>query len=200
MFSRRKPAKKTVRKTRIFQHSLDLKPGSVAVTVRKSHQSKRVRIIVRPGGEVTVTAPLSVSDVRLFQFLEAKRGWIGEKRRVMKEQQNEDIQGTPEEYQAYREQAKALAEERLAYWNQRYGFHWNRVTIRNQKTRWGSCSKAGNLSFSYKIALLSQEQTDYIIVHELCHLGEFNHSHKFWALVAKAIPDYSKLRHSLKMS
>lgn len=200
MFSRRKPAKKTPRKTRIFQHMLALQAGPVPVTVRKSRQSKRVRIIVRPGGEVTLTSPLSVSDARLFQFLESKRHWIEEKWRVMKGRQNENIQGTSEEYQAHKERARALAEERLAHWNERYGFRWKRVTIRNQKTRWGSCSKAGNLSFSYKIALLSPEQADYIIVHELCHLKEFNHSPKFWALVARSIPDYAKLRHSLKVS
>lgn len=200
MFRRKKISSKTRNKTRIFMHALELAGENVPIKIRKSRQSKRVRIIVRPGGEVTVTGPLSVSDARLFRFLEDKRPWIAEKWRAMKECQNDDIQGTPEEYQACKERARALAEERLAYWNRRYGFRWNRVTIRNQKTRWGSCSKAGNLSFSYKIALLSQEQTDYIIVHELCHLGEFNHSARFWALVGRAIPDYQKLRHSLRVS
>ena len=66
------------------------------------------------------------------------------------------------------------------------------------KTRWGSCSKKGTLNFNYKIALLSPELRDYIIVHELCHLGEFNHSSKFWLLVEKTVPNYKTLRKQIK--
>lgn len=73
------------------------------------------------------------------------------------------------------------------------------ITIRNQSSRWGSCSRKGNLSFNYRIALLPPELADYIIVHELCHLGEFNHSKKFWDLVEKTIPNWPKLRAELKV-
>ncbi|PIP23438.1 MAG: hypothetical protein COX90_01110 [Candidatus Nealsonbacteria bacterium CG_4_10_14_0_2_um_filter_38_17] len=70
--------------------------------------------------------------------------------------------------------------------------------MKNQKTRWGSCFKKGNPNFNYKIALLSQRLADYIVVHELCHLGELNHSQKSWNLVAKAVPDYPEIRDELK--
>jgi len=86
----------------------------------------------------------------------------------------------------------------VEYFNAMYGLRCNRITIRNQKTRWGSCSRKGNLNFNYKIALLPQRLADYIIVHELCHLGEFNHSRKFWALVAQTMPDHVDLRKELK--
>ncbi len=76
---------------------------------------------------------------------------------------------------------------------------YHRVTIRNQSSRWGSCSRKGNLSFNYRIALLPPELADYIIVHELCHLGEFNHSKKFWDLVEKTIPNWPQLRAELKV-
>ena len=89
---------------------------------------------------------------------------------------------------------------RLTHWNQFYGFTFGRVTIKNHKSRWGSCSKKGNLNFNYKIALLPSELADYIIVHELCHLGEFNHSSRFWALVAKAIPNHRVLRARLRFN
>jgi len=88
----------------------------------------------------------------------------------------------------------------LEYFNTFYNFKWGRVTIRNQKTRWGSCSKKGNLNFNYKIALLKPSQADYIIVHELCHLKEFNHGKNFWSLVAQTIPDYKEVRSSLRTS
>lgn len=101
------------------------------------------------------------------------------------------------EYVKYKEAARALALARLAYFNQLYGFSFGRLAIRNQKTRWGSCSKKGNLNFSYRIALLPPELADYIIVHELCHLGEFNHSPRFWALVERACPEHRALRKQL---
>ena|SRR3989338_11284559 len=102
------------------------------------------------------------------------------------------------DYTRYKEAARALVHARLAHFNMTYGFIWGRVAIRNQKSRWGSCSKKGNLNFSYRIALLPRELADYVIVHELCHLGEFNHSPRFWALVARACPEHRTLRARLR--
>jgi len=87
---------------------------------------------------------------------------------------------------------------RIDYFNQIYKLPIRRISVRNQKTRWGSCSQKGNLNFNYKIALISPRLADYIIVHELCHLKEFNHSPRFWALVTEAIPDYLEVRKQLK--
>lgn len=72
------------------------------------------------------------------------------------------------------------------------------MAIRNQKSRWGSCSTKGNLNFNYKLAIIPSHLADYVIVHELCHLGEFNHSQKFWDLVAKTMPGYKEMRNELK--
>ncbi len=102
------------------------------------------------------------------------------------------------QYLKHKQQARIIVEDRLSYFNQFYGYKWNRITIRNQKTRWGSCSKKGNLNFNYKIALLPPQMADYIIVHELCHLGEFNHSANFWNLVTKTVPNYKIIRKALK--
>ena len=87
--------------------------------------------------------------------------------------------------------------ERVDHFNTTYKFKFNRINIKNQKTRWGSCSNKGNLNFNYKIVLLPERLADYIIVHELCHLKELNHSKKFWNLVAKAMPDYPQIRDEL---
>ncbi len=101
-------------------------------------------------------------------------------------------------YEIYKEAARALAKNRLAYYNAVYGFTINRVAIKNSKSRWGSCSKKGNLNFNYKIALLPADMADYVIVHELCHLGQFNHSPNFWALVATTIPNYKVIKAKFK--
>lgn len=101
-------------------------------------------------------------------------------------------------YLAHKEKAHAFITARLEHWNAHYQFTYNRIAIRNQKTCWGSCSAHGNLNFSYKILFLPPHLADYIIVHELCHLAELNHSPQFWARVAEACPEYKKHRAELK--
>ena len=97
-----------------------------------------------------------------------------------------------------REAARALVHARLEHFNQHYNFSYNKVAIRNQKTRWGSCSNKGNLNFSVRILMLAPEAQDYLVVHELCHLKEFNHSQAFWDLVAQQVPEYKRIRQILR--
>ena len=94
----------------------------------------------------------------------------------------------------YRRQARIVIEERLAHWNARYGFTWTRVAIKEQKTRWGSCSRQGALNFNWRLLLAPLPALDYVVIHELCHLREPNHGAGFWALVAQACPDYRAWR------
>jgi predicted metal-dependent hydrolase len=102
------------------------------------------------------------------------------------------------QYLAVKEDARRLVHERIAHFNQSYGFAVGKIFIKNHKSRWGSCSVKGNLNFNYKIALLPPELADYIVVHELCHLREFNHSPRFWRLVEEAIPDHPARRRALR--
>ncbi len=101
-------------------------------------------------------------------------------------------------YLKYKEPARELILRRVEYFNSIYNFSYGRISVRNQRSRWGSCSKRGNLNFNYKIVLIPEKLADYIIVHELCHLKEFNHSKNFWALVAKTFPDYKKIKQDLR--
>jgi len=94
--------------------------------------------------------------------------------------------------------AKHFVEAKVNYFNQFYNFKINRIAIKNQSTRWGSCSSKRNLNFNYKIIYLKAELADYLIVHELCHLGQLNHSKKFWELVKQTIPNYVKINKELK--
>jgi predicted metal-dependent hydrolase len=92
----------------------------------------------------------------------------------------------------HREVARELALARLHHFNQHYNLTWNRVAIRNQRRRWGSCTSLKNLNFNYRIILLPPHLQDYIIVHELCHLQHLHHGQTFWDLVAEQIPDYQQ--------
>ncbi len=129
-------------------------------------------------------------------IIRRKRVRIVRRRRARKPRKQS--KKTKEELAKYREAARELALRRLEYFNQFYGFKWNRIFIKAQVSRWGSCSAKGNINFNYKIALLPLKLSDYIIVHELCHLGEFNHSEKFWDLVARTVPDWKKCRAELR--
>ena len=100
-------------------------------------------------------------------------------------------------YLKYKEVARGLVRERLEYFNTLYGYKWGRIAIKDHKSRWGSCSKKGNLNFNYRVVLLPPHLADYIVVHELCHLGELNHSPRFWALVERALPDWRARRAEL---
>jgi predicted metal-dependent hydrolase len=99
----------------------------------------------------------------------------------------------------HKEEATSLVNERMGVFNKIYGFPLNRITIRNTKSRWGSCSKKGNLNFNYRIVFLPPTLADYLVVHELCHLKEFNHSIRFWNLVAIIIPNHKKLQAELRL-
>ncbi len=101
-------------------------------------------------------------------------------------------------YFAHKETARATILSRLHFWNAHYGLSWKRVSIRDTKSRWGSCSRIGNLNFSYRLIFLSQELLDYVVVHELCHLKEFNHSPAFWSHVAEMMPDWRERRKALR--
>ncbi len=93
-------------------------------------------------------------------------------------------------YLAHKEQARAFVHERLGVVNTQYQFHFGKVAIRDQRSRWGSCSAKGNLNFNYRLMFLPLPIADYVIAHELCHLKEFNHGVGFWELVEKGVPEY----------
>ena len=94
--------------------------------------------------------------------------------------------------------AEQFVQERLGYFNQFYDFSYNRIYIKNHQHRWGSCSIRRNLNFNYRLIFLAPELADYIIVHELCHLKEMNHSKRFWQLIEKVFPDHWEKRRQLK--
>jgi predicted metal-dependent hydrolase len=109
---------------------------------------------------------------------------------------------TRRDYLANKPRARALVEEKIAQLNAAvYGYppeRIGRISIRNQKTRWASCSRQGNLNFNWRIVLLPPRAQDYLIAHELSHLAEFNHSPRFWAQVARAVPEYAAIRRVLR--
>jgi predicted metal-dependent hydrolase len=101
-------------------------------------------------------------------------------------------------FQLHKEEARVLVHRLIAEVNAHYGYTIRKVFIKNSRSRWGSCSGHGNLNFNYRIVFLPQRLQYYLIVHELCHLAELNHSPAFWALVARAVPGYKEARKALQ--
>lgn len=175
------------------------KGGEVRYTLRRSRRARGVRLSVACGGVFTVTAPPWVRISRIEAFILKKSAWALDKIQYFSKFPRRTLTRNRKwHFAEHKEQARALVHERLAHFNQHYGFRWNRTAVRNQKSRWGSCSRKRNLNFNYKLALLPPRLADYIIVHELCHLGELNHAPKFWGLVARAIPEHRALRRELR--
>jgi len=164
-----------------------------------SRRAKNLRIAVYESSRVVVTVPWFLGLDRARQFIEQKSEWIRNKLEYFRAHKPSIVPNSGRRgYLKFKQQALHLALQKVEQWNKFYDFRYNRINIKNQKTRWGSCSKKGNLNFNYKIVYLPEDLLNYLVVHELCHLKEFNHSRKFWALVSKALPDYKSLRKLLR--
>lgn len=183
-----------------MKKQITLAGRTIEYTLNVSRRTRRIRVSAYPGGEIKVSVPNGLLLGTLEDFLRKKAKWILSKQDYLKQFPAYVKGGNAAEFKQYKTQALELAKARLEHFNQHYGFTYHKVTIKNHKSLWGSCSKRGNLNFNYKIALLKPEACDYIIVHELCHLKEFNHSSRFWALVGETIPNYKQIRASLKKS
>jgi predicted metal-dependent hydrolase len=178
-------------------------PNPAPYTLTHSKHARRMRLAVYCDGSCVVTAPVHVSESLAQAFVNEKADWIQRARARFAACSHvifvpKRKKARSKEFLALKARALELAKEKIREFNAHYGFAFAKVTVKDQKTRWGSCSKKGNLNFNYKIALLPEKLADYIVVHELCHLGEFNHSRAFWALVAQTLPDYRDLRSELR--
>ncbi len=168
-------------------------------TLRKSKRARRVRLAVRCDGSVVVTAPMGVNPSAVEKFVFSKRRWISDKLDLFKSMDSGAVRKFSRgDYLKHKEKALEIIKERIAFYGEIYRCSFNRICVKNQRTRWGSCSKKGNLNFNYKIIFLPEILRDYIIVHEMCHLNELNHSPKFWALVGRVFPNYLELRRDLR--
>ena len=174
----------------------------VEVTVIRSNR-KTIALQVNPDLTVTVRAPKRMADREIRLFVQEKEHWIRRHVEQLRQRTEQyDKQGLkPLSYAELNELAdKALAyiPERVAHFAEKMGITYGRITIRNQKTRWGSCSSKGNLNFNCLLMLTPPEVIDYVVVHELCHRKEMNHSKAFWDEVSHVMPDYEKARAWLK--
>ena len=160
---------------------------------------KTVSITVKSDGRVIVRAPLLASVRRINEFVESKEDWINKNvKRVLENPAPKPREFTPEEKKRLVKKARILITQRVEYYAPIVGVSYNRIAIKDAKTRWGSCSRDGNLNFSFRLVLKPLELLDYVVVHELCHRIHMNHSKEFWQEVERVLPDYKDRRKRLK--
>ena len=149
---------------------------------------KTIAIQIQPDGQVLVRCPGRMCLADVEAFVDRKRQWIAKHLAMIKQQ--EVPRYSPEDIARFREQMRIAVMQRVAYYAPIVGVSYNRITVRAQRTRWGSCSSKGNLNFNCLLVLVPPEVLDYIVVHELCHRKELNHSARFWKEVERVLPDY----------
>lgn len=169
---------------------------TVSYTLIRSNR-KTIAIEIAKGGQVLVRCPNKMPAYAIEDFIQKKANWI--QTHVQKAKQGASAEPfTDEQIQAFRQRTNMLLQTRLPILSQKVGVNYQKVTVRNQQTRWGSCSSKGNLNFNCLLALVPDWVLDYVIVHELCHRKQMNHSCKFWLEVEKVCPDYKAARKWLK--
>ena len=172
-----------------------------SITYKIIRSRRRTLGVEIRGGEVIVRAPLRCPIWEIESFVRSHIKWI-ERHLAKTENAQEKAQQqgilSEEEIRTLTKQAKEVIPQRAAYYAQRIGVSYGKITIRCQKTRWGSCSSKGNLSFNCLLMLTQPEVLDSVVVHELCHRKFMNHSQQFYQEVLKAYPEYRKWNRWLK--
>lgn len=173
-------------------------PASIITSSRKT-----VGISIKPGGEIIIRAPRFLPKKVVLSYVYEKSDWIvsaweNQKDRTPRTNDQPKDAATAALEKRYRDAAKEYIPKRVEYYHALTGGDYQKITIRDQKTRWGSCSSNGTLSFNYRLMLAPPRVLDYVVVHELCHLTHMNHSTAFWEMVASILPDYKEHRKWLK--
>ena len=174
--------------------------GTIEAQVVYSRR-RSLALEIKTDGQVIIRAPEGISEGVLMEFVRTRQEWILKKWSDSETKRRNLAQVFPQEYEedpkleaAYRRKARERIGQRTAYFAALMGVTYGRISIRSAKTRWGSCSSEGNLNFHWKLVLMPPEVLDYVVVHELAHRKEMNHSRKFWAEVKNVLPDYEKRR------
>ena len=161
---------------------------------------KTLAIEIRPDMRVVVRAPEKIPQNEIMKFVEEKQNWIKKhlvqmyfKAEEIKKQKKEPAL-TNADIEKLCQKALSVIPDKVKYYAEIMGVTYGRITIRNQKTRWGRCSSKGNLNFNCLLMLMPDKVLDYVVVHELCHLKQMNHSKKFWKEVERYMPDYKNYK------
>ena len=163
--------------------------GIGRVLFERSVRARRIVINVRPGRGVRVAVPRYTSFKSAFEFVQVKKSWVKKHLAKIKEYNRQKREFGDVLQSIDKAKAARKIVNRLHHLAQHYGFSFNKVTIRNQRSRWGSCSAKGNISLNIKLVVLPQDLSDYVLLHELVHTRVHNHGKRFWKELDKYVGD-----------
>ena len=182
---------------------------SMPTVLKRRARSNRISLRVNEEG-LRINAGKHIPTTEIEHFVQKKSAWINKEWRKYELVMNEDGclhlgELKPLEFfehdnleSFYRDETQRIIEGLLEIHNEDNEYKINRVFIKGQKTRWGSCSSAGNLNFNWRLAMAPTEVIEYVVIHELCHRIEMNHSKEFWRLVQEKCPEFKKHKNWLK--
>lgn len=162
------------------------------------YSDRRTLSIIVKEGRVIARAPRGIAHSRIDAFVNKNREWIEKRIEITKNQRDPIAEMTDAQIRRLRETARAYLTAKTEHYAKIMGLKFGRITITGAKTRFGSCSSKGNISYSYRLMLYPEAAIDYVVVHELAHLVEMNHSRRFYAIVEKILPDYKERIKLLK--
>jgi len=168
------------------------------VLFERSNRARHIRISVNPFKGVRVAVPYRVSFDNARQFAQSKRDWIKKHLDKMKQLEKEHEAFSKDLPEINRAEARKKLVDRLNELSEQNGFHYNKVFVRNQKTRWGSCSSKNNINLNMKLVRLPDEMIDYVLLHELVHTRIKNHTKAFWAELNKFVGDAKEMSKKMK--
>lgn len=184
--------------SRETSHEIVLEGEKIPYIVRFNRRARHLRMTVGVKDGLVVTVPNLWHERFVEKFLHEKARWILKHLKNIKKLENKTV--LPHNNGDYTKNKNLFLQaitKRVEFFNSLYNFRYEKISIRNQTSLWGSCTRAGNLQFNFKLSYLPQPTIDYVVVHELCHLKEHNHGVRFWKLVESTIPDYKAIRRSL---
>ncbi len=162
------------------------------------YSKRRTLALSVKDGKLTVRAPLGTPRAKIERAVIEHKAWIEKHIKLSEDKAERHPEPTAEEEIALRKKAREILPAKTAYFADIMGLKYGRITITGAKGRFGSCSSKGNISYSYRLMTYPEAAIDYVVVHELAHLVEMNHSKRFYAIVEKILPDYKERRKLLK--
>lgn len=174
--------------------------GEEDIPVQVIYSKRRtLGLQVKCDGTVFARVPFRISDAAVRRFIEEHTDWILRKRKTWESPGGVPVTNLPKVVtEAGKRQIRRLVTQRVAYYAKLMGVAYGSISMRNQKTRWGSCSSEGNLNFNCRLLYVPPELVDYVVVHELAHRRHMDHSAAFWQEVERYLPDYKERRERLK--
>jgi hypothetical protein len=172
---------------------------TLTYALRRSARARNVSVTVGRDGSITLVLPERMPEWLGVRFLKERADWALRTAASMERFRDHVVLPRDRrDYARHKERARRFVHACLARHAPSYGLSYRRVFIKNLRRNWGSCSAEKNLNFNYKIIHLPERHAEYVVVHELCHLAELNHSRRFWSLVAKAIPEHRRIRKEMR--